>query len=238
VHIAHIGSTGREQIPVLLRMIKGANSNGLDISTEVYPYGAANTAIGTPIFDAGWRERLSADFSDIEWVKTGERLTADTFSFYRREHPSGMVIAHVIPENMVRLAVADPNIIIISDAGFSEGKRHPRGAGSFSRVLGRYVREEKLLPLMTALRKMTLMPAMRLQNYVPQMRNKGRIKIGADADITIFNADTIIDRATFSNSSLPSYGITHVLVGGTFVVKNTVLLENVYPGEPIIRTND
>jgi N-acyl-D-aspartate/D-glutamate deacylase len=90
---------------------------------------------------------------------------------------------------------------------------------------------------MDALRKMTLMPAQRLEKTVAQMGSKGRIKVGADADITIFNTDEVIDRATFENPAQPSAGIIHVLVGGTLVVKNAELVEGVFPGRAIRRVN-
>jgi N-acyl-D-aspartate/D-glutamate deacylase len=80
---------------------------------------------------------------------------------------------------------------------------------------------------------MTIMPAQRLEAFVPEMRDKGRIRIGADADITVFDPATVIDRATFEDSHQASEGIPHVLVAGTFVVRDGVLVPNVYPGQPI-----
>jgi N-acyl-D-aspartate/D-glutamate deacylase len=86
---------------------------------------------------------------------------------------------------------------------------------------------------MDALRKMTLMPAQRLEVRAPAMRNKGRIRVGADADITIFDPATVLDRATFAESLLPSAGIRYVLVAGVLVVNDGVLNHDVSPGTPI-----
>ena len=125
-------------------------------------------------------------------------------------------------------------MIIASDGvPFIEGKGHPRGAGTFARVLGHYSREKKLLPLMDALAKMTILPARRLEGHVPAMKQKGRIAIGADADITVFNPDTVLDRATFEVPSTPSAGIPHVIVNGIFVVRDGQLMKNVMPGRAV-----
>jgi N-acyl-D-aspartate/D-glutamate deacylase len=238
VHIVHIGSIGLGQLPILLDMIEGCQRNGLDVTTEVYPYTAGSTFIGAAIFDPGWRERLGADYNDIEWVATGERLTEESFNNYRQQQPDGMVIAHIMKEEMVEQAIAHPQVMIASDGvPFIDGKAHPRGAGTFARVLGRYVRERKTLSLMDALRKMTLMPAQRLEKVASQMRLKGRTKVGADADITIFDANEVMDQATFENPAQPSAGIIHVLVGGTFVVRDAELVEGVFPGRAIRRVN-
>ena len=234
VHIVHIGSSGLGQVPTLLSMIEGAQASGLDVTTEVYPYTAASTDIRAAIFDPGWRERLGGDFGDIEWDATGERLTEETFN--ERRETGGRIIAHIIPEEMFELALAHPLVMVASDGvPFVNGQGHPRGAGTFARVLGRYVREEGLLTLMDALRKMTLMPAQRLDAYVPQMADKGRIRVGADADITVFDPATVIDNATFQSPTQPSSGIEHVLVAGTFVVRDAELIETAFPGQAIRR---
>jgi dihydroorotase len=168
-------------------------------------------------------------------VATGERLTAETFARYRKE--GGPVIGHSIPEEVSRLAAAYPGVMIASDGRIDNGKGHPRGVGTFARVLGRYVRDQKALSLMDALRKMTLLPAQRLEKAVPAMRLKGRIKVGADADLTIFDPATVIDRATFEQPAQYSEGIRHVLVGGVIVVRDEKIVEDVKPGKAIRRTS-
>jgi len=237
VHIVHIGSSGLGQVPLILDMIEGAQRAGVDVTTEVYPYTAASTGIQSAIFDPGWRERFESDYDAIEWVITGERLTKETFARYREQ--GGMIIAHVIPEAAVDYAVAHPIVMIASDGvPFVEGRAHPRGQGTFARILGRYVREKNALTLMEALRKMSLMPARRLENVVPAFARKGRLRVGADADIVVFDPDSVLDRATFQEPAQFSTGIRDVLVGGTFVVKAGELVEGVAPGQGIKRPVD
>ena len=167
-------------------------------------------------------------------MATGERLTERSFAGYRKQ--GGLVIMHMIPEPIVDVALAHPLVLIGSDGlPFTTGGEHPRGAGNFARVLGHYVRERKVLTLMDALAKCTWQPARRFENQVPAMQLKGRIKIGADADITVFDADRVIDRATFEKPMQPSDGIVHVLVSGVAVVRNGELVAGARPGQPIRR---
>jgi Amidohydrolase family len=233
-HVCHIGSVGGVQVPTMLKMIDGARKNGVDISTEVYPYTAAHTFIGAAIFAGDWRKNIGMDYHDLQWTLSGERLTEDTFNKYRKEKPEGMVIAYFMPEHIVATAISHPAVMIASDGGRWENNvGHPRGAGTFARVLGRYVREQKLLSLQEALAKMTILPALRLQSYTPMMLNKGRIKKGADADITIFDPLTIIDNASFEKPMQYSKGIHHVLVNGEFVVRDGKSVRNTFPGKAI-----
>ncbi len=234
IHLVHVGSSGLGQVPRILDMIEGAQDRGLDITTEVYPYTAGSTNISAALFDPGWRERTDSDYSDMEWVATGERLTEETFHQYREQ--GGPIIIHMIPQAMVDYAVAHPLVMIASDGvPYRNGRAHPRGAGTFARVLGRYVREQQTIPLMEALRKMSLMPARRLEAAVPQMRTKGRMQVGADADITVFDPARVIDRATFAEPAQFSDGIVHVLVNGTLVVTDEKVIDSVFPGVGIRR---
>ena len=136
-------------------------------------------------------------------------------------------------EEMVRAALANPIVMIASDGQLADGKGHPRGAGTYARVLGKYVREEKVFSLMDAIRKSSLMPAQRLESMSPQMRQKGRLKIGADADIAVFDPTRVVDKATYENPAQYSEGFQYVMVGGTFVVRDGKLREDVAPGQGI-----
>ncbi|MEM6681458.1 MAG: amidohydrolase family protein [Pseudomonadota bacterium] len=234
LQLVHVASTGLSDTKDIVDLIAQAQKQGLDITAEVYPYTAGGNTIGTNMLSEGWRERFNADYSDIAWIATGERLTAATFAKYREEQPDGGIILHVIPEDGVDYAIAHPAVSIASDGlVWMTGKEHPRGAGSFARVLGKYVREDELLSLPQAIRKMTLMPAQRMQDFAPAFAKKGRIQKGADADITIFDPKTVKDRATFTDPMQPSKGIQHVMVGGTFVVRDGILATDVNPGHGI-----
>ena len=212
LHVVHIQSTGGPVTQELLQMVAAARERGLDVTAECYPYTAGMTDLSSAIFNPGWRDKFKLDYDAIQWPSTGERLTAETFAKYRKQ--GGLIVLHANTEKVVADAIKHPLTMIASDGL----KGHPRNAGTFARVLGRYVRERKDLDLMQALRKITLMPAQRLENRVPEMKNKGRVRVEADADLTIFDPEKIIDQATYTDAMLPSKGIEYVLVSGVPVV--------------------
>ncbi len=223
VHIVHIPSMAFRQTPMALEMIDGAKKHGVDVTTECYPYTAGMTEIQSAIFDPGWQERLTISYADLQWPLTGERLTEATFKKYREQ--GGWVVLHHMPENVVKLAVTHPGVIIASDGIITNGKGHPRAAGTYSRVLARYVREQKAMSLMEGLRKMTILPAQRLN-----LPNIGRIRVGANADITVFDAAHIEDKATYDNPAHYAEGIPYVIVNGVPVVKGGQIVSGVFPG--------
>ncbi len=215
LHIVHANSSAGGQINEFLSTIENAQASGQDVTTEAYPYSAGMTRIESALFD-DWENWGEQQFGIHQLVSTGERLTRETFAQARAA--GGTVIIHSRTEEMTRAAVESPITMIASDGFIEDGRGHPRTSGSYSKVLGQYTREEGVMTLPEAIHKMTLMPAQRLEARVPDMADKGRIRIGADADITIFNAETVIDRATYMDASIPPEGIPYVVVGGELVV--------------------
>ena len=188
------------------------------------------TAIESALFD-NWETWTDDRFDIHQWVETGERLTRETFGQYRAV--GGNIISHSRTEEMTLAAISSPLTMIASDGFMSGGRGHPRTSGSYSKVLGRYVREQGVVTLMDALRRMSLEPARRLEARVPLMREKGRVRVGADADITIFDPRTVIDRSTYMDATLTSAGIEYVLVNGVPVIDGGELVEGVTPGQPV-----
>lgn len=231
LHIVHINSMALGQIQLALDMVQSAKKKGFDISTELYSYTAGSTMLQSAVFDEGWQEKMNISYGDLQWVATGERLTKETFESYRKT--GGATIIHSMKPEWIKTGIAAPGVMIASDGMPYAKLAHPRTAGTFSRVLGKYVREEKVIDLNTAIEKMTLLPAKRLENIAPSMRFKGRIQVGADADITIFNPNTVIDKATFEKGLEFSAGIEFVMVNGSFVLKNGKMVNNVFPGQAV-----
>ena len=221
LHVVHLNSAGLAQTPRMIEMIVAARASGRDVTTEAYPYTAGMTEIKSANLDE--YEKPDANLSVLEWPRTGERLTRESFSRYRRE--GGPVIVHTNTEEMVAVAINSPLTMIASDSYWENGTGHPRTTGTFSRVLGRYARAPGSLRLMDALRKMTLMPAQRLEARVPAMRNKGRLKVGADADLVVFDAARVLDQSTYREPSRPPIGIDDVVVNGVPVVSDGKIVE-------------
>lgn len=231
IHLVHVGSSGLSQTKAILKLVGDAQNEGLAITTEVYPYTAASSSMDDPRTTEENMQAFGVAYSDLEFVETGERLTKESFAAYKVSRPTAELAVHLMKEPDVAAAVASPLTAIASDGGdFINGRGHPRGAGTFARVLGLYARDHNALPLMDAVRKMTLLPAQILENFVPQMKERGRIQEGMAADITIFDPNTISDAATYSDPDAPSRGIAHVLVNGQPVLRNYSYIDTALPG--------
>ena len=245
LHVVHINSAGLADTPAMLEMIREARDRGQDVTTEAYPYDAGMTEIQSATIQDVYKTAPDARLAELEWPPTGERLNRESFERYTRI--GGPVVVHTNTEQMVNVAITSPLTIIASDAYWQNGLGHPRTTGTFARVLGRYVLTPcpplpsgeggrcagVRLSLMDAIRKMTLMPAQRLEARVPAIRQKGRLRAGADADITIFDPATVIDRSTYREPSLSPIGIQHVIVNGVSVVANGQAVEGVAPGKAV-----
>jgi N-acyl-D-aspartate/D-glutamate deacylase len=230
LHIVHINSTCVHDSMECLAMVEGARARGLDVTTEAYPYIAGMTQVNSALFNPGWREKLGIDYGDLVLPDTGEHLTRQRFEELHNSSGSQMVLVFANTQELVDQVIPHPLVMIASDG--IEG--HPRNAGTFSRVLEQYVREKRTLTLMDAIRKMTLMPAQVLERSTPDGRRKGRLQEGADADIVVFDAATIGDRATFQKPMEASVGVRYLVVGGTVVVDNAEVVEGVFPGRALV----
>ncbi len=232
LHIVHMNSSSLWNVAPVLELIGGVQSRGFDVTTEVYPYTGASTGLQSTIFDPGWQEKLQISYGDLQWQDTGERLTEETFNSYRAS--GGTVIIHMMREEWIREALSSDFVMVASDGMPYAPGAHPRSAGTFSRFLGRYVRDEGLMPLMEGLAKITIMPAKRLEGMTDQASMMGRVQVGATADITVFDPETIIDTATFEDDLSYSEGVAHVLVNGEFVVRDGENVPDAMPGTAIV----
>ena len=229
-HVVHINSSCLRDAPECLGLIDGARTRGLDVTTEGYPYGAGMTFINSALFNPGWRERRGMEYGDVELPETGERLTRERFDELHASPDPRVVLLHMNPEEVVDGVIRHPLAMIASD-GLTQ---HPRNAGTFSRVLARYVRTQKSLTLLDAVRKMSLMPAQRLEVAAPEAKRKGRVQEGADADLAVFDLEHIEDRSSFRAPTEPSVGMTYLLVAGTLVVENGQIVSGAAPGRPLV----
>jgi N-acyl-D-aspartate/D-glutamate deacylase len=235
LHIVHINSSGVADSLECLRLIEGARARGLDVTTEAYPYTAGMTDITSALFNPGWRERLGVQYGDLQMVDTGQRLDSETFERYHRGPQPRLVIIHTNPPELVDSVMLHPLTIVASDGHIAKGKGHPRGAGTYARVLARYVRDQGRLSLMDAIRKASLMPAQRLEGVAMGARRKGRLQEGADADIAVFDPAAVQDRSSYERPAEPSVGFRYVLVGGTPVVDDGKIVELAFPGKALTR---
>lgn len=233
VHIDHINSTGGTfSMTQSLQMVQDAIDEGLDVTACIYPYDYWGTYLNSARFDSGWQERFRISYEDLQIAGTNERLTAETFKTYQQQ--GKLAVAYAIPEQDVVNSIKAPFVMLGSDAILEPGfNNHPRASGTFARMVGLYVRERGVVTLSEAIAKMSLMPAQRLEKQAPALRKKGRIAKGMDADIVIFDYDTISDRSTVEKPQIVSEGISYVLVGGQVALDEAGVHKDIRFGQPI-----
>ncbi len=180
--------------------------------------GAAGILIGS----VGNRELESLQGKRLEEIATAQNkdpLDA-LFDLILADHGQTGAIYFMMSETDLLAAMRSPFVSFCTDSGaratdgpLSGAKSHPRGWGSYPRILGRYVREQKVLPLEKAVAKMTGMPAQRVG-----LKDRGLLREGMFADIAIFNPQTVIDRATFEAPNQYPEGVLYVIVNGQLSV--------------------
>lgn len=262
MHICHINSTSLKDIESIMPLVDAAKKQNINISVGAYPWGAASTVVGAAMFSGdGWQARMGSKAENFQLGT--KRMTEPQLADYQKNKPGTFIVWHFLDESkpddlaLLDTSILHPDVLIESDEMFwmtmdehghienynggnwplPEGTfSHPRSNGTFAKVLRSYVRERKLLTLSEAIRKMSLMPAQTIEGFVPQMKKKGRLQEGMDADIVVFDPETIADVGTYEDPNHPAVGVSHVLVNGEFVVNNSVLNLEAAPGQPIRRT--
>ncbi len=234
VQISHIklGSVavwGKSREAVAL--INGARARGQDVTADCYPYDAWSSTIRVLIpsgrhddpvdvarglADVGGPENITIvscrahpeyEFKNMEDISKREGITpVELYMKIVRDGGAG-VVCHSMKDHDIEIFYRQPWVMVSSDGGI--GSRHPRGAGTYPRVLGRYVRELHWLTLPQAIRKMTSLPAARFK-----LRDRGLIRAGYKADLVLFDPATIVDRSTFQEPQLIAEGVKHVFVNG------------------------
>lgn len=230
LHIVHINSSCGSQGLDCLTLIAGARARGLDVTTEAYPYEAGMTSVNSALFNPGWQEKFGVTYHDLMLPETGERLTKERFDELHNASQPHLVVMFSNTMEVVDSIFRDPLVMVASDGD----KGHPRNAGTYCRILARYVRSQGTLTLMDAIRKMSLMPAQMLERSTPAARFKGRLQEGADADVVVFNPQTVSDRSTYQHPMEPSVGVEYLIVGGVTMVEKAKLVEGVFPGKALL----
>jgi N-acyl-D-aspartate/D-glutamate deacylase len=256
MHYCHVNSTSQRHIDRVLGLVGRAQAAGARVSTEAYPYGSGMTGIGAAFLAPERLSERGLSPSSITYAPTGERVASEErLRELRRTDPGGLAIIRLLDEDdpgdreILMRSLVFPGAVVASDAMplTWTGPRpdplawpvpdtaitHPRTAGTFSRALRMLTREGGTLGLAEALSKCSLRPARLLQDHVPAMRGKGRLRPGCDADVVVLDPATVSDRASYASSTRPSAGIRHVLVNGTPVVRDGEIVPDALPGRPV-----
>lgn len=237
IHVDHLVSTGGTfSMEESLATLGAAVDEGIDVTACMYPYDYWATYLGSARFAPGWQDRFGIDYGDLVVAGTGERVTESTFASLQAQNV--LVAAYAIPEDDVVTCMRSSLVMIGSDGILEPGdNNHPRGSGCFTRLLGRYVREREVLDLVDGLAKMTIQPARRLEAAAPALARKGRLQRGADADIVVFDPETVADTSTVEDPSQFARGMDWVLVLGTAVqMPGGQQVTDALVGRPITRT--
>jgi N-acyl-D-glutamate deacylase len=256
MHICHVNSTALHDLPRILTMLSQAQAAGLHISTEAYPWGAGQTVINAAFLRPENLELLNIQTTDILYVKTGEHpASLARLAELQAKDPDGIAEIEYFHEKqpadakLLQSAILFPGATVVTDAlAYSvDGKplltpvwplpngamTHPRAAATYAKLLARYVRDDHLLTLNEAFERASLWPARLLESVAPAMRNKGRIRVGADADLIVFDSKAIEGRATYDDPRIPSSGMRYVMVNGQLIIDNGILVQSARPGKPI-----
>jgi N-acyl-D-aspartate/D-glutamate deacylase len=241
VQISHHKASGRDnwgRVRESLRLIDEARARGLDVTADQYPYTAGSTSFAAVIKNGAFRRdspgglgQLTADDVLIAsapahpaWEGLTLAALARSWSLspedasdrlVREEGEACFVCIFTMSEDDIRTVLAHPSTMIGSDGVPAGGKPHPRLYGCFPRILGRYVREEGVLDLATAIHRMTGMPAAKFQ-----LAGRGVILPGNFADLVVFDAARIADVATFDDPRRFPTGIRAVYVNGVAVARD------------------
>lgn len=218
LQVSHIGSmAGFGQMEDFLSLIDDYRAKNPRIFCDCYPYDAFSTGLGSATYDEGWLQRYNCSYDVVELADgkyKGQRCTKEIFDEVRRDDPQCRTICYVMEQSQVDLAYTHPAVMLGSDGVMNAGAGHPRASGAFPRFIRRYVKGGKL-SMFDAINRMTAMPAKQLG-----LKNKGNLSIGADADVLIFDPETIQERSTFENPITAPVGIDYVIVNGTPAVKD------------------
>jgi N-acyl-D-aspartate/D-glutamate deacylase len=230
--LVHLISSTVGSAPLSIALVEGAAAHGVDVGFDFHVWTRNQTWLQSALYDEGWQERFGgADYSDIYIAETQERLSRARFEELRAQPGALSIQTEFIPEEEIIMGLKSPLGIITSDGGgLEDGTGHPRSVGTFARFLGRYVRDQEVLGWMEGIRRITLLPAQRLEKAMPAMARKGRLQEGMDADITVFDPATVQERATYQDPDQRSAGIPFVVVNGVVVIDGGAEVPDASPG--------